>query len=352
MKPLELSHDIIAKKVWERLPEIDKQLQIIKKSLIQRQKDAAEGEGSFLGAKELAAWETAIDRLKDNLDPDVLTYIKKSKDHVEKQAQEKAAQLKKEGQRKRTRIFSIIITIAFLFSLLLAFYAVKQTQIAREQTRLANEATKRANTEARKAKEALANLQVEKQKVASLEKKLGILQNDIVPDLEALAIEYSSSNQTDVSGMLHRVLDMMAERFPNDIKKPSIQEARDSRSIAKWYHDQGDLIIIKDALSEGLLIQPGAIIWYGNQDKTYENATIEDLTVRGGINHVGIVVRVTKDETGEVTSYDLFHARGIRKPAATTTCTRINPRRPDLPAYGNGKEPWVAIAYPLGKEKK
>ena len=63
---IELAHDIIALKVWEFLPEQDKQLRLIKNSLLQRLKDYNNGTGSLLGEKELISWEDYLDLLNLN----------------------------------------------------------------------------------------------------------------------------------------------------------------------------------------------------------------------------------------------------------------------------------------------
>ncbi len=48
----ELTHDIIAEKVWERLPEQNIQLRKTKRSLELRYSDYVDGKGSLLGEKE------------------------------------------------------------------------------------------------------------------------------------------------------------------------------------------------------------------------------------------------------------------------------------------------------------
>lgn len=152
MKPLELSHDIIAKKVWERLPEIDKQLQAVKKSLIQREKDWREGKGSFLGRKELAGWKESIERLRDTLDKEVLDFIEDSEKDV--------------TAREQTRWWSILgfgtlLVLATIISLIFAFKAQEQTKVAKiaqEDTNLALEKVELEKSKATNALDSLRNL--------------------------------------------------------------------------------------------------------------------------------------------------------------------------------------------------
>ena len=334
MKPLELSHDIIAKKIWERLPEIDKQLQVVKKSLVQRQKDWAAGKGSFLGAKELAAWEAPIERLGDSLDQEVLDFIDNSKVDVEKKEQEKANQIKKEAQRKRTLIFSIITVIGFFIAVGLAVWALQQKRIAEQ---------------------ALAELQVEKEKVADLESRLQeALEKNIAPRLEALKIGYDSA---DISKMTHRVLDSLEIWFPGKVTRPNIAQHRSSRQIANWYNEQKNLILIKDnedALQNANLIQPGAIMFFGRSGEKYSNVNIELLTDQKKISQMGFVISVEKDAAGKVVKYTMFGARNPRMPASRYSGNFAGPGRvgqqfQEFP-YGNWSQQWVAVAYPMGKE--
>ena len=60
----ELSHDIIAEKIWARLPEQDKQLRMIQASIRQRQEDYAAGKGSLLGKAELEGWEVFLSKME------------------------------------------------------------------------------------------------------------------------------------------------------------------------------------------------------------------------------------------------------------------------------------------------
>lgn len=152
MKPLELSHDIIAKKVWERLPEIDKQLQAVKKSLIQREKDCREGKGSFLGKKELAGWKESIERLRDTLDKEVLDFIEDSEKDV--------------TTREQTRWWSVLgfgtlLVLATIISLIFAYKAQEQTKVAKiaqEDTNLALEKVELEKSKATNALDSLRNL--------------------------------------------------------------------------------------------------------------------------------------------------------------------------------------------------
>lgn len=97
---IELAHDIIAEKIWERLPEVDKQLRLVQRSLAQRAEDYHAGKGSLLGIKELAGWEDLIPKL--NLTATQQAYIKASRLAME-------AELASEKRKRRRAVILAII---------------------------------------------------------------------------------------------------------------------------------------------------------------------------------------------------------------------------------------------------
>lgn len=165
---------------------------------------------------------------------------------------------------------------------------------------------------------------------------------------------YSVKPLTDCSGIFHRVLKGMKERCPEQAYPP-IETYRDTRDLARWYNEQGKLILVKDAIAHSDLIKPGAVMFYGQRATEYKDFTAEDLFKRGtGINHVGVVVKVHKDDAGQVASYELFHGHGRpgKTPASTTNYHRREPTRATYPPYGNGTEQWVAFATLVGSADK
>ena len=162
---------------------------------------------------------------------------------------------------------------------------------------------------------------------------------------EQQRILYRSIPLSDCSGMFHRLLEEMKEVFPA-YQYPTVAEARSSRALAQWYYDRDALHLIEDAAQSGHLIQPGAVMFFGQIGKKYAKPTIEQLVIPGvGIQHIGTVVEVEYDEAGQVTSYTMFHARGKGKIASKTKHYLQRPSNPTLPAYGNWRQQWVAVAY-------
>jgi len=173
---------------------------------------------------------------------------------------------------------------------------------------------------------------------------------DIAAAIEDSSFLYATKPLTDCSGIFHRVLRKIKKRCP-DQAYPPIETYRDTRDLARWYQEQGKLILVKDALAMADLIKPGAVLFFGQRKTKYTNFTAEDLFKRGtGINHMGVVVRVHKDDAGHVVSYELFHGHGRpgKTPASTTNYHRRVPSRPSYPPLGNGNEQWVAFATLVG----
>lgn len=116
-------------------------------------------------------------------------------------------------------------------------------------------------------------------------------------------------------------------------KAPGREKARDTRTLGKWYHEQGRFIPIyydgvtdisqaPPALIEHReLIKPGAVVWFARKKPSTEDG-LDGLWYRGAsgahINHMGTVRAVTRDEEGNVISYEMYHGRNPRKPAAIT----------------------------------
>ena len=167
-----------------------------------------------------------------------------------------------------------------------------------------------------------------------------------VAALEAQAIPYGIGPLSDCSGIFHRVLTGVKKWCP-DYNYPTPQRYRDSRELARWYHERGELILIRNALAQSDLIRPGMVLFFGRNGAVYKNASVKTLlSPQYGIDHVGVVVWVHKDSTGTVTGYELFHGHGRRgkTTASTTKWHKRNPTRVGYPPLGNGRQQLVAAA--------
>lgn len=136
----ELSHDIIAEKIWQRLPEQDKQLRQIQRSLRQRYEDFQSGKGSLLGKAELGAWEIYFPKL--DLPDEQQQYIQDSTEAIKAAQEAERERLEKEkAQIARNRrlqkritwglsVLGIIIIALLLYSLWANKEANRQSQLA------------------------------------------------------------------------------------------------------------------------------------------------------------------------------------------------------------------------------
>lgn len=150
----ELSHDIIAEKVWARLPEQDKQLRMIQASIRQRQEDYAAGKGSLLGKAELEGWAVFLPGME--LSGAEEEYVTASK--------------KKEKADRRRRLYGLLGILA----LILVAGSVSGWLIseAKEAKKDAGIAQKEAVVERAKADSVIDSLKNVQQKLDSSENKL------------------------------------------------------------------------------------------------------------------------------------------------------------------------------------
>lgn len=172
---------------------------------------------------------------------------------------------------------------------------------------------------------------------------------EVASRMEAQELMYGESPLSDCSGIFHRVLDSMKTRCPEGSYPSKIY--RDSRSLAKWYHEQNNLRLVVDAEEMANLIQPGAVLFYGGREDKHsaEEINIAHLTSPGGINHVGIVTSIEKNASGELQNYHLFHGLRPGKYAKITNYHHRRPSRKKYPPFGNGTEALVAIAPVVSK---
>ena len=163
-------------------------------------------------------------------------------------------------------------------------------------------------------------------------------------------LKYDSRQLQDCSGIFHQVVKQFKRDYCPNYDYPTVSHARDTRRIAKWYHERGELILIHSPLLQSSMIKPGAVMFYGYPNKKYKRFKAKDLFVRNtGINHIGVVVSVMMDAKGKVLRYQLFHGRRPGKPSSVTDFHKRKSTRSYYPPFGNGREQWLAIA-PLVKQ--
>ncbi|MCI5221646.1 MAG: hypothetical protein D3924_02930 [Candidatus Electrothrix sp. AR4] len=170
--------------------------------------------------------------------------------------------------------------------------------------------------------------------------------HEVVTALEEKTLLYGIQPLTDCSGIFHRVLMGLEHRCPGQ-DFPSVTKYRDSRALARWYYERGKLTLIENVMESTDLLKPGAVLFFGRNGSVHKDFSFEDLLApRRGIDHLGVVVKVHKNKSGEVLRYELFHGYGKRgKTAASiTNWHRRTPTRASYPPFGNGRQQWVAAA--------
>jgi len=169
---------------------------------------------------------------------------------------------------------------------------------------------------------------------------------EVVTALEEKSLLYATGPLTDCSGIFHRVMLGLKHRCPaKDF--PSVDGYRDSRALARWYHERGKLRLIRNAEESTDLLKPGAVLFFGRNGSEYRNFSVDDLLIpQKGIAHLGVVVKVHKNESGQVLHYELFHGHGSKgkTPASVTDWHKRTPTRSGYPPFGNGRQQWVAVA--------
>ncbi|XOF33218.1 MAG: hypothetical protein ACL93V_14595 [Candidatus Electrothrix sp. YB6] len=169
---------------------------------------------------------------------------------------------------------------------------------------------------------------------------------EVVTELEKKSLLYATEPLTDCSGIFHRVLMGLKNQCPAK-EFPSVAKYRDSRALARWYHERGKLQLIRNAAESTDLLKPGSVLFFGRNGSVYKDFSVDDLlTPRKGIAHLGVVVKVHKNKSGQVVHYELFHGHGRKgkTPASITNWHKRTPTRTSYPPFGNGRQQLVAVA--------
>jgi hypothetical protein len=184
----------------------------------------------------------------------------------------------------------------------------------------------------------------------------------IAKSVEKQQLLYDVKELTDCSGIFHRVMNEFRTQCPGP-QYPS-SSSRNTRSIAKWYADRGQIVWVDQPLKQDNLIRVGAVMFFGQSGVQYTRKQLgSDLMyiVDEGINHVGIVTKV-KMVGGHVKQYWMLHGHGKpRQLAAGVTSTTyqdhtgktrynnqnrnyVSRREGPMTPYGNWDEQWVGVA--------
>ncbi|MEM6799885.1 MAG: hypothetical protein AAF696_00700 [Bacteroidota bacterium] len=184
--------------------------------------------------------------------------------------------------------------------------------------------------------------------------KISSILTSISENMEKQKLQYVSSKGQDCSGIYHKLKDSIQNRLPSlaAYEYPKYNSVRSSRQIADWYHKNGNLLIVEDAMASRNSIRPGSVMFFGRPNKKYSNMDIDMLTDRnnnytknGAIMHIAVVTSVKTDAEGNVLEYTMMHGRNSRIHASRTgSKEKQSKRKPNLPPFGNWSQQWVAVA--------
>ncbi len=355
---IEIYHDILAKKILEKMSGEKKMVRKVERLLQERHElylDNGKSKKNFLSQNDLDTILPFLTHLKISQEQQV--YINRSR-----QAQRRSAQL-------RLATIGVVIVISGLLG-----FSIHQTNMANQQADMARQALDDLTKEKEKVEQAEEKAEQAEAEVAVLvqtvdEKSAKVIGDNVAnihssadkktwgklsiyaQKLEEDSIYYNHDPEklSDASGIVHRVLNYL-NSISDQTKKPDVNEARSTLALAEWYNKEGLLTVINNPMAQKNLIRPGTIMFYGKSGQVYNDLSIERLLTpkpNHVIMHVGIVTDMVLDENGKVISYTLFHGRRPGKIANRTYYHTLEPPRRGYPIFGNWNQQWVAAAHPI-----
>lgn len=349
----EVAHDSLAARIAEHRNDDDIAILEIGR-LISNQMALKVEAREYFTEKQLNLIAPFVTKL--GLDEEALNWIEQSRQAIATKKVEEEQQAKANANRKRLQRFLVVMGLFSIIMIALAGWAFDQRQKARK-------AVEELRNSQEKTQKALDDLRASQERTVQLAKEVGVTSvlTEIAIKLESKKLVYSSELLQDNSGIVHQILDLMTDSFPNrSVLQPDLSKFRSSRQIADWYYQQGKLNIIEDPIASRNLIRPGSVIFFGKSGKRYSNMDIDQLTDRknnhsstGIIAHVAIVTAVKNNENGDVAEYTMMHARNPRSFASRTGSKEVQSvSNQSLPPFGNWNQQWVAIAYPFESENE
>jgi len=190
--------------------------------------------------------------------------------------------------------------------------------------------------------------------------RMSLILETIAQELEAKKLKYDHTLGQDCSGIYHKVKDLLQEKMPafKAFQYPQYTKERNTRQIAHWYHEKGNLFIVEDALAAENRIRPGSVLFFGRTDEKYSGMNVDMLSNpgkwvhdksigKGKIFHIAVVTATKKDANGK-SRFTIMHGRNSRHPASRTEVNYDGPggyvkQFAKFP-FGNWNQQLVAIA--------
>lgn len=162
--------------------------------------------------------------------------------------------------------------------------------------------------------------------------------------LEKQNIMYSQvppEDLRDCSGIFFRMTNFVKENCQSYVY-PNPKEARSTKTLARWYYNRGNLLIVNNAAKSLDAIKPGAVMFFGQWNKKYTSLNIDVITSSKGIQHMGVVTEIVRNDAGEAIGYKMMHGRSSGKVAKRTLHLKNPP--PGTSGLGHWKQQLVAVA--------
>ncbi len=133
---IELTHDIMAKKIWEQLPEQDRMYRTIKSAVQRRRNEKENHKGSLLSEQEYDEWKVYFK--KGTWEKEELAFIEESRQAIVQKQNEKERERKEKIEllEKKNRFFlwtTILASAVLLLLLLFIAYASFQKEQNRKK---------------------------------------------------------------------------------------------------------------------------------------------------------------------------------------------------------------------------
>lgn len=192
------------------------------------------------------------------------------------------------------------------------------------------------------------------------EARMSLALEAIAQSIEGQKLKYDRTIGQDCSGIYHRIKDSIQARFPalaRDYQFPQFNTDRNTRQIAHWYHKNGNLHFVQDALADQNRLRPGSVLFFGRTDEKYDKVDIDllsnanvfqhDATAgKGKIYHIAVVTAV-RDDNGKK-RVTIMHGRNKKHAASRTEVNYDGPggfkkKFAQFP-FGNWNQQLVAIA--------
>ena len=191
--------------------------------------------------------------------------------------------------------------------------------------------------------------------------RMSIVLENIAQELTAQKLAYDRTLGQDCSGIFHKIKDELQKKLPTfkDFDFPQFNTDRNTRQIAHWYSERGNLHLVNDALADQNRIRPGTVLFFGRTDEKYNSLNIDMLsnpgkwvhdsaTGKGKIYHIAVVTAVKTDANGK-RRCTIMHGRNSRHVASRTEVNYDGPggfkkQFAKFP-FGNWNQQLVAIAH-------